>query len=185
MQEIIDFIKENSGVFIFIVALITLLITLTKLFPKRPKLKITGYSRYSGLNATEPRGNDNPKDNRLNDDSNASRDMISKITLSIRNTSKKRAFNVRIKELNNKLRVRKNLPEDFSIEPDSETTIELEYTKKHFGKYRNIKNTEFYKNIDISKDFSKKETVIKLAYENSKGKEFSVTHYLSKNGNKN
>lgn len=184
MQEMIDFIRENSGIFIFCVASLTLIITLAKVFPKKPKLKITGYTRYSGLNATDIRGNDNPNDKYLTDDTNASRDMISKITLSVRNTSKKRAFNVKIKELNKKLRVRKNLPEDFSIEPDSETTIELEYTKKHFGKYKDIKRPEFYKNINISKDFDKKEPIIKLAYENSNGKEYSVSHYLSKTENK-
>lgn len=183
MQEIIDFIRENSGIFILCVASFTLLITLVKLFPRGPKLKITGYSKYSGLNATEISSYNNPNGNMRIDDSNATREMISKITLSVRNTSKKRAFNVRIKKLNSKLKVRKNIPEDFSLEPDSETTIELEYVKRHFGKHIDIKNSEFFKNIDISKDFTKKESIIKLAYENSKGKEYSVTHFLSKTGN--
>lgn len=182
MQDIFDFIKNNTGIFILCVGIITLIITLIKLIPKKPKLKITGYSRYSGVNATEIRGNDNPENKHLNDETNASREMLSKITLSIRNVSKKRAFNVRIKNLDKGLRVRKNIPEDFSIEPDNETTIELEYAKKVFGKYKNISNPDFFKDIDIAKDFSKKESIIELAYENSKGKEYSVSHYLTKSG---
>jgi hypothetical protein len=182
MNEFFDFIKDNSGVFILCVGLLTLFITLTKIFPKRTKLKITGYSIYSGVNATEIRGNDNHEDKVLKDETNASREMLTKITLSLRNISKKRAFNVRIKKLHKGMRVRKNLSEDYSIEPDSETTIELEYIKKIFGKYKNIKNPDFFKDIDISGDFKKKDSIIDIAYENSKGKEYSVSHYITKNG---
>ncbi len=182
MNDFLNFIRQNSGVFILCVALLTLTITLIKLLPKRPKLKITGYSRYSGLNPTEMRENDNPEDKTLNDETNASREMLTKITLSLRNVSKKRAFNVRIKKLHKGMRVRKNLDEDYSIEPDDETTIELEYTKRIFGKYKNIKNPDFFKDIDIAKDFTKNDSVIEIAYENSKGKEYYVSHFITKNG---
>jgi len=182
MNEIFDFVKNNTGLFILIVGLLTLIITLVKLFPKRPKLKITGYSRWSGVNATDIHGNDDPNDKMLGDETKASREMLTTITLSLRNISKKRAFNVRIKKLRHGMRVRKNLPEDYSIEPDNETTIELEYTKRVYGKYKNIKRPEFFKDIDINKDFGKKESVIDILYENSKGKEYTVSHQLKKSG---
>ncbi|QQX76651.1 MULTISPECIES: hypothetical protein [Aequorivita] len=182
MNEIFDFIKNNTGIFILCVGLLTLIITLAKLFPKRPKLKITGYSRWAGVNATEIRGNDDPSDRMVGDETNASREMLTTITLSLRNTSKKRAFNVRIKKMRNGIRVRKNLPEDYSIEPDGEATIELEYAKRVFGKFKNIKRPEFFKDIDITKDFRKKESIVDIKYENSKGKEYTVSHRLKKSG---
>lgn len=182
MNDFLNFIRENSGIFILCVGLLTLTITLIKLLPKRPKLKITGYSRYSGLNPTEIRGNDNPEYRDLNDETNASREMLTKITLSLRNVSKKRAFNVRIKKLHKGMRVRRNLEEDYSIGPDEETTIQLEYTKRVIGKYKDIKNPEFFKDIEIAKDFTKNDFVIEIAYENSKGKEYSVSYFITKNG---
>ena len=182
MQETIDFIRENSGIFIFCVASLTLLITLAKLFPKRPKLKITGYSRWAGVNATEILGNDDPTDRMVGDETNASREMLTTITLSLRNTSKKRAFNVRIKKLHNGMRVRKNLPEDYSIEPDDESTLELEYAKRIYGKYKDIKKPEFFKDIDITKDFGKKKPIVEILYENSKGKEYFESHHISNSG---
>jgi hypothetical protein len=181
MQEIIEFIRENSGILILSVGLLTLGITLAKLLPKRPKLKITGHSRYSGLNPTEIRGNEDPNDKNLTDETKASREMLSIITLSLRNTSKKRAFNVRIKKLHQSMRVRKNISEDFSIEPDSETTIELEYTKKVFGIYGNIKEPEFYESINIANDFGKKKSIVEIGYQDSKGKEYLICHYITKN----
>lgn len=182
MNEIFDFLRTNSGILILCVGLLTLIITLIKLFPKRPKLKITGYSRWAGVNATEIRGNDDPTDRMVGDETNASREMLTTITLSLRNTSKKRAFNVRIKKLHSGIRVRKNLPEDYSIEPDDETTLELEYAKRIYGKYKDIKKPEFFKDIDITKDFGKKESIVDIIYENSKGKEYTVSHQIKKSG---
>ena len=182
MNEIFDFLRTNSGILILCVGLLTLIITLIKLFPKRPKLKITGYSRWAGVNATEIRGNDDPTNRMVGDETNVSREMLTTITLSLRNTSKKRAFNVRIKKLHSGMRVRKNLPEDYSIEPDDETTLELEYVKRIYGKYRDIKNPEFFKDIDITKDFGKKESIVDIIYENSKGKEYTVSHQIKKSG---
>lgn len=180
MNEIFNFIKNNTGIFILCVGLLTLIITLAKVLPKRPKLKITGYSRWAGVNATEIHGNDDPSDRMVGDETNASREMLTTITLSLRNTSKKRAFNVRIKKMHNGMRVRKNLQEDYSIEPDAEATIELEYAKRVYGKYRNIKRPEFFKDIDITKDFGKKESIVVIVYENSKGKEYTVSHQLKR-----
>ncbi|MGB3343635.1 MAG: hypothetical protein WBA61_06970 [Aequorivita sp.] len=137
---------------------------------------------WAGVNATEIRGNDDPSDRLVGDETNASREMLTTITLSLRNTSKKRAFNVRIKKMRNGMRVRKNLPEDYSIEPDAEATIELEYAKRVYGKYKNIKRPEFFKDIDITKDFGKKESIVDIIYENSKGKEYTVAHRLKKSG---
>ena len=182
MIEVFDFIKNNTGLFILSVGLLTLIITLIKLLPKRPKLKITGYSKWTGVNATDIHGNDNPSDKKLREVTNASREMLTTITLSLRNTSKKRAFNVRIKNLHKGMRVRKNLPEDYSIDPDDEITIELEYVKRVYGKYKNIKRPEFFKDIDITKDFEKKESIIDILYENSKGKEFTASHRIEKSG---
>jgi hypothetical protein len=116
----------------------------------------------------------------VGDETNASREMLTKITLSLRNTSKKRAFNVRIKKLHSGMRVRKNLPKDYSIEPDDETTLELEYAKRIYGKYKDIKKPEFFKYIDIQKDFRKKELIVDIIYENSKGKEYTVSHQIKK-----
>ena len=56
MNEIFNFLKTNSGILILCVGLLTLIITLIRLFPKRPKLKITGYSIWAGVNAMEIRG---------------------------------------------------------------------------------------------------------------------------------
>ena len=78
------------------------------------------------------------------------------------------------------MRVRKNLPEDYSIEPDDEITIELEYAKRIYGKYKNIKIPEFFKDIDITKNFGKKESIVEILYENSKGKEYTVSHRIKK-----
>ena len=130
MNEFLNFIRENSGVLILCVALLTLIITLIKLIPKRPKLKITGYSRYSGLNPTETRRNGNPEDRTLNDETNDSREMLTKITLSFRKVLKKRAFNVRIKKLYKEMNVLKTVVKGCSIEPDGEITTELECKKK-------------------------------------------------------
>lgn len=182
INDIFDFLRTNSGILILCVGLLTLIITLIKLFPKRPKLKITGYSRWAGVNATEIRGNDDPTDRMVGDQTNASREMLTTITLSLRNTSKKRAFNVRIKKLHNGMRVRKNLSEDYSIEPDDEATLELEYTKRIYGKYKDIKKSDFFKDIDITNDFGKKEPVVEIIFENSKGKQSSVSHIIKKSG---
>lgn len=182
INDIFDFLRTNSGILILCVGLLTLIITLIKLFPKRPKLKITGYSRWAGVNATEIRGNDDPTDRMVGDQTNASREMLTTITLSLRNTSKKRAFNVRIKKLHNGMRVRKNLSEDYSIEPDDEATLELEYTKRIYGKYKDIKKPDFFKDIDITNDFGKKEPVVEIIFENSKGKQSSVSHIIKKSG---
>ena len=80
------------------------------------------------------------------------------------------------------MRVRKNLSEDYSIEPDDEATLELEYTKRIYGKYKDIKKPDFFKDIDITNDFGKKEPVVEIIFENSKGKQSSVSHIIKKSG---
>lgn len=80
------------------------------------------------------------------------------------------------------MRVRKNLPEDYSIEPDDETTLELEYAKRIYGRYKDIRKPEIFKDIDITKDFGKKEPVVEILYEDSKGKQYSVSHIIKKSG---
>ena len=185
MMEIFAFIRNNTGLSILTVSLLTLIISLTKLLPKRPMLKITGYySKWTDLIAPDIHGNDDTSDKKRREETNASREMLTKISLSLRNISKKRAFRIRIKKLHEGIRVKKNLSEECSIEPDDEITIELEYAKRVYGKYNNLKRPEFFKDIDITKDFGKKESIVDISYENSKGKEFTISYRIKKSENK-
>ncbi|MUH36206.1 hypothetical protein D9O36_10165 [Zobellia amurskyensis] len=168
-ENIIEFITQNYGLFIFLAAITTISITIYFNRKGKPEISITAEYKNSSVGPTEYLGNVDSNDNVLKASTKAIRDLFCNITIDIRNHSKRTAFNVQVIEINRALTFYTQLKEKLNIASEDGSTFVLQFKKTIVGEKKDIENPDYLFKQNLENDLMKLGALCTLKYEDAKG----------------